>query len=145
MTICSPRWSRASLDVDAEGVDGTRLGEVDPVDKSWMRSVRPSSVQVLKYQYTVSHGGKSCGSWRHEQPVRFRYKIASTIRRRGWVAGRPPGRGSTIGAISSHCASVRSDGYDSGSHAHIGHAHKLIERWVQLARLLVCLWRWSGS
>ena len=32
--------------------------------------------------------------------------------------GRPPGRGSTIGAISSHCASVRSDGYDFGSHAH---------------------------
>ena len=84
-----------------------------------MRSVRPSSVQVWKYQYTVSHGGKSCGSWRHEQPVRFRYKIASTIERRGWVAGRPPGRGSTIGAINSHCASVRSDGYDSGSHAHI--------------------------
>ena len=85
---------------------------------SWMRSVRPSSVQVLKYQYTVSHGGKSCGSWRHEQPVRFRYKIASTIRRRGWVAGRPPGRGSTIGAISSHCASVRFDGYDFGSQVH---------------------------
>ena len=73
----------------------------------------------LEVPVTVSHGGKSCGSWRHEQPIRLRFKIASTIRRRGWVAGRPPGRGSTIGAISSHCASVRSDGSDSGSHAHI--------------------------
>ena len=72
----------------------------------------------LEYEYTVSHGGSyvAVGA---TQPVRFRYKIASTIRRRGRVAGRPPGRGSTIGAISSHCASVRSDGYDSGSHAHI--------------------------
>ena len=85
---------------------------------SWIRTVTPSSFQVLKYQYTVSHGGKSCGSWRHEQPVRFRYKIASTIRRRRWVAGRPPGRGLTIGAINSQYASVRFDGYDCGSHAH---------------------------
>ena len=86
---------------------------------SWMRSVRPSSVQVLKYQYTVSHGGKSCGSWRHEQPVpvQIQDRVHDPTARTGRRA--PPGRGSTIGAISSHYASVRSDGYDSGSHAHI--------------------------
>ena len=84
-----------------------------------MRSVTPSSFQVLKYQYTVSHGGKSCGSCRHEQPVRFTYKIASTIRRREWIGGRPPRRTATIGAINSHCASVRSDGYGFGADAPI--------------------------
>jgi len=77
---------------------------------SWMRSVVPSAFHRLKYQYTVSQGGKSCGSCRHEQPVRFRYKIASTIRRRGWIAGRPPGLTGTIGSIQAHWASVKSEG-----------------------------------
>lgn len=35
---------------------------------------------------------------------------ASTIRRRGWLAGRPPVVTYTIGAIKAHCSSVRSEG-----------------------------------
>ncbi|ANS31089.1 hypothetical protein R1CP_32330 [Rhodococcus opacus] len=54
-------------------------------------------------------------SCRHEQPVRLTWRIASTIRRRSWIAGRPPGSAAgTIGAINSHWASVRSDGYGVG-------------------------------
>lgn len=91
----------------ADGV-GTidRLGSTIPADAigsrpaasraascsaSWIRLVVPSAFHRLKYQYTVSQGGKSCGSCRHEHPVRFRYKMASTIRRRGCFASRPPG------------------------------------------------------
>ncbi len=79
----------------------------------------PPSFQALKYRHTVSFGGKSCGNCRHEQPVRFRYRIASTIRRREWPAGRPPGRGCTIAAIPLR--SVRSDGHHVVSQAHTNH------------------------
>lgn len=41
------------------------------------------------------------------------------VQSRASPSGRPPGRGSTIDAISAHCASVRSDGYGFGSHAHM--------------------------
>lgn len=37
---------------------------------SCSRVTVPSSRQRLKYQYTVCHGGRSCGSCRHAQPVR---------------------------------------------------------------------------
>jgi hypothetical protein len=67
-------------------------------------------VPPLEYQYTVSQGGKSCGNCRHEHPVRFTYKIASTIRRRECTAGRPPGLTGTIASINAHCPSVKSDG-----------------------------------
>lgn len=46
-------------------------------------SSEPSSRQRTKCQYTVSHGGKSFGNWRHEQPVRNKYRIALTTSRRG--------------------------------------------------------------
>ena len=46
--------------------------------------------------------------------MRLTYKIASTIRRREWMGGRPAEGTGTIGAINSHCASVRSDGYSFG-------------------------------
>jgi hypothetical protein len=83
---------------------------------------------LAKRQYTV-HGGKSCGSWRHGQPVRVGYWIASMIRRRECFAGRPPWRGHIIGAINSQCASVMAGKYDLGSHAHtsnsIGHLSRI--------------------
>jgi len=77
---------------------------------SWMRSVIPSRFHRAKYQYTVSHGGKSCGSCRHEQPVRLTYRIASTMHRRGWSAARGPLRTGTMGSTSAHCSSVRFEG-----------------------------------
>ena len=51
-------------------------------------------------------------------PVQIQDRVHDPTARTG---RRAPARArtSTIGAISSHCASVRSDGYDSGSHAHI--------------------------
>ena len=52
-----------------------------------------------------------------EQPVRARYTMASTTRRRGYFGGRPPRvprprvlRTGTSGSISGYCASVRSEG-----------------------------------
>lgn len=65
----------------------------------------PSALNRWKYQYTVSQGGKLCGIDRHEHPVLVTYKIASTIRRRGYFAGRPPGLTGTNGLISAHCSS----------------------------------------
>ena len=37
---------------------------------SWTCSQMPSFFHLRKYWYTVCHGGKSCGSIRHGQPVR---------------------------------------------------------------------------
>ena len=37
---------------------------------SWTCSQMPSLFHLRKYWYTVCHGGKSCGSIRHGQPVR---------------------------------------------------------------------------
>src|SRR5436190_16609776 len=68
----------------------------------------------VKYQYTVSHGGKSTGSCRQAHPVRTTYKIASTMSRRGCFSGRPPRvwlvRAGSNGSTTGHSASVRSDG-----------------------------------
>lgn len=47
------------------------------------------------------------------QPFRTRYKIAFTISRRGYAAGRPPDLGEgTHRSIRRHCSSVRSVGYE---------------------------------
>src|SRR5688572_21405297 len=45
-------------------------------NRSLIRSHRPPRPIFWKKSYTVDHGGKSCGSIRHEHPVRNTYKIA---------------------------------------------------------------------
>jgi hypothetical protein len=93
---------------------------------SWMASRVPSVRQRAKYPYTVRHGGYSPGRYRQAHPARTTYKIASTITRREWTAGRPrlPANGAgTSGAITAHWRSVRSDGYRlpalAGASAHV--------------------------
>ena len=74
-------------------------------------SVTPASSQRAKYQYTVCHGGRSAGRYRHGQPARTTYKIALTISLRGCFSGRPSVADSgSMGSINAHWASVRSDG-----------------------------------
>jgi chromosome partitioning protein len=86
---------------------------------SRIRSVTPRTSHRVKCQYTVSHGGKSTGNCRHEQPVRTTYRTASTMARRGCLSGRPIHFGSgNITSMSSHCASVRSDGYRRSRSTH---------------------------
>ena len=68
--------------------------------------------QRVKYQYTVSHGGKSAGNARHAHTARTTSRIASTTSRRGCFSGRPPVfAGGSNGSISAHWASVMSEGY----------------------------------
>ena len=77
-----------------------------------MRSNNPSLRQWKKYQYTIRQGGRSCGSSLQEQPVLSRYRMALTISRRGYLAGRPPFFGAGIrGSSLTHSASVRSVSY----------------------------------
>ena len=79
---------RAGHRVPAIGVAQRRVQRiVDPV------SVTPASFQILKYQYTVSHGGKSCGSCRHEHnPIQPQ-------------CGRPP-RSFTIARSAPKCSAI---------------------------------------
>jgi len=79
-------------------------------NSSWTRSVVPSAAQPWKYQVDGVPRREVLRQCRHEHPVRSTYKIASTIRRRGWITGRPPPRAATIGSINAHCSSVRSGG-----------------------------------
>jgi hypothetical protein len=79
---------------------------------SLIRSNRPSLRQWKKYQYTMRQGGRSCGSNLQEHPVLSRYRMALTISRRGYLAGRPPFLGAGIrGSSFAHSASVRSVAY----------------------------------
>jgi hypothetical protein len=101
---------------------GTRRDFADPLPaaaRTWARSAScsrasvRSSRQAAKYPYTVRQGGKSAGRYRQAHPVRFTYKIASTIRRSGQTRGLPRRPGTSAGrcaAITRHRASVRSLG-----------------------------------
>jgi hypothetical protein len=74
---------------------------------SWIRSVVRSAAQRWKYQYTVTLGGKPCGIIRHAHAVRSPQRIASTIRRRGWIAGRDPVSTGTVGSSMDDEESIR--------------------------------------
>ena len=84
-------------------------------DPALARAIEAAAIEAAcaaRENAALPHGGKSFGSCRQLQPVRTTLRIALTISRRGWVSGLPPGRGAaSSGATSSHCASVRSDGY----------------------------------
>jgi hypothetical protein len=72
---------------------------------SWTASSVPSSVQRWYHLKTVDHGGKSCGSDRHEQPVRVRYRIALSSSRgvcSGSCRGSNHTGGGTSGPINDH-------------------------------------------
>jgi hypothetical protein len=79
---------------------------------SWIRSNVPSSRQRRKYAHAVPQDTRSCGNWRHAQPVRSRYCSALTTSRRSTLRGRPPGLAAgSSSRNTSHCSSVRSVGY----------------------------------
>ena len=69
----------------------------------------PSGRQRRKYHHTAPQGGESEGIRRHWQPVRSRCRIASITTARSVRRGRPGALGAArCGAITAHCASVRS-------------------------------------
>ena len=87
------------------------LGRAWSRNRSPIHSHKPSLVQRRKYPYTVSHGGRSCGSSRHAQPVRSTYKMPLNTSRRANFAGAPPVFGGGIsGPMIFHCGSLTSLG-----------------------------------
>src|SRR3954451_23324556 len=94
--------------------------------RSWIRSRVPLCRHSSKYRQTVLLGGKSLGRYRHWQPVRSRYRTASTTSRRSVVRGRPPGYTGRCGSINRHWASVRSLGYDWLLMSHFTHQAPLM-------------------
>lgn len=85
----------------------TPINFVEPDSFGHTPTVQPCEVRV--------HGLPGCeaiGRYRHAQPVRATYKMASMTARRECFSGLPIHFGDgTIGSTNSHSASVRSDGY----------------------------------
>ena len=81
---------------------------------SLIRSNTPASRHLMKYQYTLLHGGKSEGIILQEMPPLSTYSIPFTISRREYLGGLPLRVGERWGSSLSsfsHWVSVRSVGY----------------------------------
>ncbi len=74
------------------------------------RDSTPWATNCRQKAYTASHGGRSCGSIRHWQPVRVRYSSALSISRRACTGLRPRVSCGSRGSTMAHCSSVRSVG-----------------------------------
>ncbi len=78
---------------------------------AWMAARVPSLCQRRKSWKPMRSVGRSVGSDRHAPPVRATDRMPSTMSRRSYLAGRPPGRGGgTSRAMFAHGASVILDG-----------------------------------
>src|SRR5690554_4110401 len=77
---------------------------------SFSRDSTPWATNRRQKAYTASHGGRSCGSIRHWQPVRVRYSSALSISRRACTGLRPRVSCGSRGSTMAHCSSVRSVG-----------------------------------
>jgi hypothetical protein len=79
---------------------------------SFSLSNNPLSRHLMKYQYTLRHGGRSEGIILQAMPPLSTYSMPLTISRRGYLGGRPVcARGGSNGSNLAHCSSVRSVGY----------------------------------
>ena len=79
---------------------------------SLIRSNRPLSRHLMKYQYTLLQGGRSLGIILQAIPPLRTYSMPFTISLSGYFAGLPVvARPGSNGSSLAHCSSVRSVGY----------------------------------
>ena len=94
---------------DAPPSDGFSLFLLKFIRLFLPHSLSTFECDIVKVIINCFPRGRSCGRYSQPHPVRNTYRMALTISRRSWVAGRPPGSGLGIyGSMIAHSSSVKS-------------------------------------